>query len=308
MTPRSFIIIPAYNRRATTLACLQRLRAQGVLAWATPIVVDDGSTDGTGDTVREEFPEAEVLRGDGKLFWTGATELGMRRAVERGAEFVFWLNDDCEPQAGALAALLAIAQARGAATGGVCVLPRSGQAVYGGFKKGRRELEFISAAPGEVTACDALNGNLVCVPRAVIDAIGFPDGRGLPHASGDTDYTLRASERGHSVLLVGAARAQATPHNRLGYASWLLSGMSVGEVWATLVNPRAYGYFPADVRFRSRHWGFGGLLSSLWLVFKRVPISVVILTVPLATRRRWWGGRSAAWRYEEMVRAESRHE
>ena len=308
MTPRAFIVIPAHNRRATTVACLHRLRRQGVMAWATPIVVDDGSTDGTGDAIRREFPEVEVLPGNGRLFWTGATELGMRRAVERDAEFVFWLNDDCEPQPGALAALLAVSRERHAIAGGVCVLPRSGQPVYGGFKNGRRELAFVSAAPGEVTACAALNGNLVCVPRAVIDAIGFPDGRGLPHASGDTDYALRASERGHAVLLVGAARAQATPHNRLGYASWLLSGMSVREIWATLVNPRAYGYFPADVRFRWRHWGVSGLLSALWLVVKRVPVSVAILALPRETRRRWWGSRSAAWRYEQMVRAESGHE
>jgi glycosyltransferase involved in cell wall biosynthesis len=308
MTPRTFIVIPAHNRLATTLACLHRLRRQGVFGWAAPIVVDDGSTDGTGDAVRLEFPDLEVLRGNGNLFWTGATELGMRRAVERGAEFVFWLNDDCEPQPGALAALLATARERHAVAGGVCALPRSGQAVYGGFKRGRRELEFISAAPGDVTACDALNGNLVCVPRAVIDAIGFPDGRRLPHASGDTDYTLRATERGHEVLLVGDARAQATPHNRLGYASWLLSGMSVREVWATLVNPRAYGYLPADMRFRWRHWGWAGLGRSLWMVAKRVPVSLAILTVPLDTRRRWWSSRSAAWRYEQMIRAESGHE
>ena len=308
MTPRTFIVIPAHNRLATTLACLHRLRRHGVLDWAAPIVVDDGSTDGTGDAIRLEFPDVEVLAGNGKLFWTGATELGMRRAVERDAKYVFWLNDDCEPAPGALDALLAYAQVSGGITGGVCVLPRSGQTVYAGFRKGRRELEFVDAAPNGTTYCDALNGNMVCIPREVIAAIGFPDGRGLPHAGGDTDYTLRASERGHPVFLVGSARAQATPHNRLGYASWLLSGMTVREVWATLFNPRAYGYFPADLRFRWRHWGVGGALSALWSVVKRVPVSVAILTLPLETRRQKWGPRSAAWRYEQMVRAESGRE
>lgn len=303
-----FIVIPTHNRREITLACLQRLRAQGVLEWAVPIVVDDGSTDVTGAAVRAQFPEAEMLMGNGKLFWTGATELGMRSAVERNAEFVLWLNDDCEPEPGALAELLSVAMERNAVTGGVCVLPNSGQPVYGGFRKGPRELEFVSAAPGEVVACDALNGNLVCVPRAVIAAIGFPDGRGLPHASGDTDYTLRAKKRGCAVLLVGSARAQAVPHNRLGYASWLLSGMSTRAIWGTLFNRRAYGYLPADLRFRWRHWRIGGVLTALWLVVKRIPISIAVLTVPLATRRRWWGRHSPAWRYEEMVRAESDHE
>ena len=308
MTSRVFIVIPAHNRRETTLACLRRLRTQGVFAWASPIVVDDGSTDGTGEAVRAEFPEAEVLRGNGKLFWTGATELGMRRAVERGADHVFWLNDDCQPFPGALAELLSTAQAERAVTGGVCVLPRSGFPVYGGFRRTAAGLAPVTCESGQRLACDALNGNLVCVPRTVIEVIGFPDGRGLPHASGDTDYTLRARARGHAVVLVGAARAHAIPQNRRGYASWLLSGMGVGEVWATLFDPRAYGYLPADFRFRWRHWGWLGLGLAFWAVARRVPVSAAILLVPLAARRRWWGRRSAAWRYEQMIRAESGHE
>lgn len=308
MSASCFIVIPTHNRRDTTLACLQRLRAQGVMDWAVPIIVDDGSTDGTPEAVRAQFPEVEMVIGNGRLFWTGATELGMRSAVARNAEFVLWLNDDCEPEPGALAELLSVAMTRDAITGGVCVLPKSGEPVYAGFKKGRRELEFISAAPGEVVACDGLNGNLVCVPRAVINAIGFPSGGVLPHASGDTDYTMRASERGRTVLLVGSARARAVPHNRFGYASWLLSGMNAAEIWATLFNRRAYGYLPADFRFRWRHWGIGGVFTALWMVLKRVPISLAVLAVPLATRRRWWGHNSSAWNYERSVRAESGHE
>ncbi len=307
MIHRVAIVIATHNRRATTLACLRRLRDQDVFQWATALVVDDGSTDGTGDAVRTEFPATEILRGNGRLFWTGATELGMRHAHALGAEHIFWLNDDCAPAPGALAALLAVSRARFAVAGGVCVLPRSGHPVYAGFRLDppRAELIEVLAAPGEEIACAALNGNLVCVPRTVITTIGFPDGRGLPHASGDTDYTLRAHRAGHPVILVGTARAAAIPHNRLGYASWLLGGLTVREVWATLIDPRAYAYLPADLRFRWRHWGFRGLARSAWLVGKRVPVSLAILLVPLAIRRRWWGARSAAWRYEQRILTEA---
>ncbi len=308
MTTRVFVIIAAHNRREITLACLRRLRAQGVLTWSTALVVDDGSSDGTGDAVRLNFPEVAVLRGNGNLYWTGATAWGMRRAVELGAEYVFWLNDDCEPQPGALAALLAVAQTRHGVAGGIGVLPRSGQPIYGGFHKMRNDLEHVSTGPGDVLACDALNGNLVCVPRTVIDAVGFPDGRALPHAMGDVDYTLRAQAAGFPVLLVGAARADAVPNNRRGYASWLLSGMTVYEVWATMGDRRAYGFFPAELRFRVRHWGVRGFFRALWSVAKRIPVSAAIWLVPLATRRRWWSTRSAAWRTEQMVRAEADHE
>ncbi len=41
-------------------------------------LVDDGSSDGTGDAVRQAYPSVSVIRGDGTLFWNR----GMRKAWE----------------------------------------------------------------------------------------------------------------------------------------------------------------------------------------------------------------------------------
>ena len=58
------------------------------------IVVDDGSTDGTKEMLQTEFPEIIVLDGDGNLFWTAAINLGIRYALELGADYIFTLNND----------------------------------------------------------------------------------------------------------------------------------------------------------------------------------------------------------------------
>ena len=301
MMPTCFLVIPVHNRSAITLACLRRLRAQGVPEWARPIVVDDGSTDGTGEAVRAEFPEAEVVRGDGHCYWTGATKLGMQHALVRGAEFIFWLNDDCEPQPGALAALLAVARRTGGAAGGVGVLAGNQFPVYGGFKKGRCDLEFVSAAPGEEVACDALNGNLVCFARPAVEAAGLPDARRLPHAFGDTDYTLRVRAAGRPVTLVGDARALAAPNNPANHASWLVGDITPAQVWRGLWDVRAYAYLPAHARFLIRHWGAAGALHCAWLVAKRVPISALMLVLPRKVRRVLWAEKSAAWQREKKI-------
>ena len=91
------IVIPVHNRRDITLRCLANLYRLGAPAWAGLIVADDGSTDGTSDAIREQYPAVVLLHGDGNLWWTGAIVRGMAEALERGSELIFWLNDDCLP-------------------------------------------------------------------------------------------------------------------------------------------------------------------------------------------------------------------
>lgn len=289
MKARCDIVIPVHNRRDVTLACLRRLRDQNDLAWAVPIVVDDGSTDGTSEAVRAEFPSAEIVRGDGHLFWTGAVAQGMQHALARQTDFIFWLNDDCEPQPGALALLREAAAKSGGAAGGVCILPHDGTPIYGGFRKRGVELDFIGAQPGETIACDALNGNLVCFTRAAAAACGLPDARHLPHAFGDTDYTLRLRQRGFPVELVGCARAIATPNQPANHASWLVGDIGPVALWRGLAQKKSYAYLPANARFLWRHCGWRGGLHCVWLILKRVPITLLMVTTPLRWRRTWWG-------------------
>ena len=86
-----FIIIPVHNRKALTHDCLASLETQ---TWKDfrVIVVDDGSTDGTADMLRTMFPSVIVLTGNGNLFWTAATNLGIRYALAQGATHILTLN------------------------------------------------------------------------------------------------------------------------------------------------------------------------------------------------------------------------
>ncbi|HZP59520.1 MAG TPA: glycosyltransferase family 2 protein [Opitutaceae bacterium] len=300
---RAAFIIPVHNRRETTLACLRLLAADGVPAWAEIYVVDDGSSDGTGAAVQAAFPAVHVLTGTGQWWWTGATEQGMRAAYADGAEFIFWLNDDTTPRPGACARLLATAEATGAVVTGQCFVPPDGPLVYGGLRRHGVGLRMIEIAGDEPAEVDAACGNFVCLPRAVVSGIGFPDGRHLPHAHGDTDYTLRARAAGHRVLVEPRAGAEARPNALRNYASWLLSEITVGQIWRSLGQQRSYAYAPAHARWLMRHFGLRGAGYWLWTVAKRVPISLARLTVPQSWLRRAWGARSRAWQEEQRLLA-----
>jgi len=93
-----YVVCPVHNRRAVTVRFAERLRDQ---ARAAPrlVLVDDGSTDGTGDAVRAVLPTAVVLRGDGHLWWAGALQKGLNwlRAQGLGADdVVVTMNDDID--------------------------------------------------------------------------------------------------------------------------------------------------------------------------------------------------------------------
>ena len=88
-----YIVIPVFNRKEFTRACLLSLRQQTDPAFRV-VVVDDGSTDGTGPMLRQEFAEVLVEQGDGNLFWTAGVNQGIRRALAEGATQIMTLNND----------------------------------------------------------------------------------------------------------------------------------------------------------------------------------------------------------------------
>ena len=94
MTVRIDVVIPTWNRSDLLGRCLRRLAAQSLPH--TVIVVDNGSTDGTVELVREEFPAVHVVELN--------ENLGFGPAVNRGvaagsAPVLVLVNNDveCDP-------------------------------------------------------------------------------------------------------------------------------------------------------------------------------------------------------------------
>src|SRR5688572_20698705 len=94
-----FIIIPVFNRKEFTRKCLYSLNKQTYKDFET-IVVDDGSTDGTSEMISREFPMVSILKGDGSLWWAGATNKGIEEVIKHktfgNADYILTLNNDLE--------------------------------------------------------------------------------------------------------------------------------------------------------------------------------------------------------------------
>jgi protoporphyrinogen oxidase/GT2 family glycosyltransferase len=90
---RVYAVILAHDNYADTRECLQTLLANLYPALAV-ILVDNGSSDGTAHMAGDEFPGIETIQTGSNLNVPAGYNIGFRRALDRGADYILMLNND----------------------------------------------------------------------------------------------------------------------------------------------------------------------------------------------------------------------
>lgn len=201
-TPDVSIIIPIYNQLDLTLGCLEALARHADTATFEVIVIDDCSSPEVPATLGS-IPHVRVH--------TNEKNQGFVLNCNRGAElargqYVLFLNNDTEPQAGWLEALLAVfaERPRAGAVGAKLIYPDGRLQEAGGliwsdasgwnYGKGddpsRPEYNYLRQV-------DYCSGACLLVPRALFREVGGFDTRYQPAYYEDADlaFTLRARGR-----------------------------------------------------------------------------------------------------------------
>ncbi len=205
------VLVCCHNRREKTLACLTALFANRLPQGLTlsVILVDDGSTDGTGAYIRDQFPMVEILKGDGNLYWNRATHWAFARAMEIGFDVYLWLNDDTILFPAAVSSLVrTLREVREKGRPGIVTGstrdPVKNILTYGGLIANNRLRPFrytLLEPQSEVLECHTMNGNCVLIPHEVAAIVGNLESR-FSHALGDMDYGLRARKAGFKIFVI----------------------------------------------------------------------------------------------------------
>lgn len=85
-------IIVTYNGLQWIDKCLGSLRTSTLPLHI--IVVDNASTDGTADYIAANFPEVELIRSHENLGFGKGNNIGLQKALNDNADYVFLLNQD----------------------------------------------------------------------------------------------------------------------------------------------------------------------------------------------------------------------
>jgi len=111
--PLVHILVINWNGREHLEACFDSLLA-GTYAPVRFVLIDNASDDGSVEFVRDRYgrdPRVEIVPCDANLGWSRGNNVGIRRAIEAGADYVLLLNNDTAVAPDAVAHLVALAEA-----------------------------------------------------------------------------------------------------------------------------------------------------------------------------------------------------
>ena len=246
------IVSPVHNRREITLQCLRslsRIDRDGLNVHT--IIVDDGSTDGTAEAIKRDFPEVELIEGDGSLWYTEGTNIGFRAALKHAPDYILAINDDSIFEEQFLQHLVETAEkTQPSIVGAVLLLWDTPHKVFqtspvwdtlsgGMIHLNKQTVWTLPERPWNVRQ---IVGNCVLYPAEAIRQGGLMDSKRFKML-GDAEYTPRLKRMGWNLLIDPRARVFCKPNDAAkGFRSMSLSA----KVRETFFNPSG----PYDVRRR----------------------------------------------------------
>jgi GT2 family glycosyltransferase len=200
-------VVLSWNGREDTLACLRSLETEG----ADVIVVDNASEDGSAEAVTG----VELIRNPRNLGYAGGMNVGIRAALQRGADAVLLLNNDVVVEPGAVGSLAAAAEGAGAVCPVITFADDPETVWYAGARfdptrgyQGRhRGYGQPAAELREAVETDRACGAAMLIPRQALDTVGLLEDALFAYHE-DTEWSLRARAAGLPIRVEPSARVR----------------------------------------------------------------------------------------------------
>ena len=232
--PNLYVVTTDFDGWQQTRSCLQNLESSTYTDFAT-IVVDHGTTDETA-TGLKAFPACVHLRGAPELWWAGATNLGIRAALDRGASHIMLLNNDCYVDALTLTEVMSkfsevrmkvVAPVQRDLKSGAVLVARASTCFTLGFPSLMLpNMRSLPATDDSLLPTGLIvGGRGAVIPASVFELVGLFDEKALPHYGADHDFYLRCRAKGVPLYLATRANVsidgtRTTVATGLGDMTW----------------------------------------------------------------------------------------
>lgn len=218
--PYICIVTPVHNRIKSTLKFLESIKRSSYTNYNI-VIIDDGSTDNTFAIIKKNYPTVITIRGDGNLFWTGGTNLGVKYALKHGYDYVLTINNDAIVEKDSLTNLVKSALDNpNSIIGSTIILPKDNKIWAIGtslnwdtykeqiFKlnyNGKDAEKTLAKLPNLIEV-ETMPGNGTLIPTEVFNEVGLYNNCWFPHYHADSELILRARNAGYNALISTKAK------------------------------------------------------------------------------------------------------
>jgi len=258
--PTVYAVVPVFNRLHFTRECIRYLKEQ-TYAPLQIIIADGGSTDGTQDTIRAEFPDVTVLTPPAaELWWSGSIAMGIDYVLHHSScidDYVLMMNNDTQFPSDYVEKLIEASEFHDAAVGALIVDSRDAThvldageyidwatytfSVKHSINDGERFCDDVDVLPGR--------GSLI--PLRMIRAAGNIDAEMLPHYLADYEFFCRLKEQGFRLGVSYETRILA--HIEETGIIPTSGSSAFRTIWHEVFSRRSMSNFLDHWRFVTRH-------------------------------------------------------
>lgn len=274
--PQVYIILVNWNGTEDTVECLGALSHLDYPRYSV-LLIDNGSDTPCTGRISASFPDVEVIESAWNRGFAGANNLGIRTALDRGADYVWLLNNDTAVKPEALSELVRVAESvpHCGIVGSKVLFHESGDVIdfaggvihhTRGYTDHRGSGEVDRGQYDGVQEVDYVSGCSLLAKSATIREVGLLEESYFMYWE-DTDWCVRTARGGWQVLYAprsvvyhkksrGLGRSSPTQvyylarnaliFTALHHARWLLPMLL--HWW-----PRYYVFGPVVLAGRWRH-------------------------------------------------------
>ena len=264
---RIFVVIPTFNRKEYLRNVLTDIQNQETHCFSIDVVVVvDGSTDGSIEMLKDDFPLVHCVLGDGIWWYTKSMNMGFQEAIRQSADLVLTMNDDVRLESNYVSNLFSAwkEQANCSIMGSISVtVDEPCKITFSGVKKitwwRYKQVNYIEAFKTVDTdkltgikPSAVLPGRGMLIPVISLKALNYFDPNLIQYGS-DDDFCLRASKLGFPVFV--SYDAVVYSHVELTGAGNPVNKGSIWSLFRSFSNRYSSRHLKKTAKMIARHGG-----------------------------------------------------
>jgi GT2 family glycosyltransferase len=270
------VLCATYNRCDISLRGLRSIIEQNLPPYVNIqiAIVDDASTDGTYDDIKNNIPNVKIFSSTGNLYWAGAMRCGFSRFWDPILySYLLVFNDDCELFSNAISELIDIAESyRERGNDNIVVVgsmqdENTGALTYGGLRRKKYYpsvyLELVMPDSYKKNV-DSFNMNLVLISKECLNNNEFISNY-FTHSFADYDFGLRVSKNNSKIILAPGFQGKCSRNDIKN--TWLDVDLTFQKRLFLIQQPKGLPYIQR-YRYLKYHAPYAWIFIFIWPYLK----------------------------------------